>query len=92
MSKINISEELKNKIIDLYVNQNYTRVQIRKELNLDFGDSVVLRVLKENNIKIRTNNGAQKGGRKKLFVDKKHRNKLLKNIKQVGVQNELLEN
>lgn len=71
MSKINISEELKNKIIDLYVNQNYTRVQIRKELNLDFGDSVVLRVLKENNIKIRTNNGAQKGGRKKLFVDKK---------------------
>lgn len=83
MSKINISEELKNKIIDLYVNQNYTRVQIRKELNLDFGDSVVLRILKENNIKIRTNNGAQKGGRKKLFVDKKTQEQIIEKY-QIG--------
>lgn len=69
MAKIMVPQELQNQIIDLYVNKNYTRVQIKRELNLTFGDSVIKRILEENNIPIKTNPGAQKGGRKKQEVD-----------------------
>lgn len=70
MSKIVVPKELEAQIVDLYVNQRYTRVQIRKELELPFGDSVILRILKENDVEIRSNSGAQKGGRKKQKVSK----------------------
>lgn len=68
MSKILVPQELQEQIVDLYVNKNYTRVQIKKELNLAFGDSVILRILKEHNVEIRNNPGAKKGGRKKQEV------------------------
>lgn len=71
MSKIIVPQELENKIIDLYVNKEYTRKKIKEELNLSFGDSVIKRILLEHNIEIRTNNGALKGGRKKMLVDEK---------------------
>lgn len=68
MSKIIVPQELEEQIVDLYVNKKYTRVQIKKELGLTFGDSVILRILKEHGVEIRTNPGARKGGRKKQFV------------------------
>lgn len=68
MSKIKVPQELIDEIIDLYANKQYTRKKIRQDLNLPFGDSVILRILKENNISIRSNPGAQKGGRKKEIV------------------------
>lgn len=69
MSKITVPKELEEQIINLYVHKTYTRKQIKTELNLPFGDSVIKRILKENNVPIRTNPGAQKGGRKKQEVD-----------------------
>ena len=84
MSKIMVPQELENQIIDLYTNKKYNRKQIKKELNLEFGDSVILRILKEHGIHIRTNNGAQKGGRKKQIVDETLQRKSLKNMNQVG--------
>lgn len=77
MARINVPQELVNQIINLYINKNYTRVQIKKELNLPFGDSVIKRLLEENNIQIRTNAGAQKGGRKKQEVSKELQNKII---------------
>ena len=69
MSKIVVPQELEKQIIDLYVNKTYTRKKIKTELNLPFGDSVIKRILEENNIEICSNPGAQKGGRKKQEVD-----------------------
>lgn len=63
--KLTVPQELQQQIIDLYVNKEMTRKKIIEELHLSFGDSVVKRILVENNIPIRTNNGAQRGGRKK---------------------------
>ena len=68
MSKIQVPEELQQLIIDLYVNKLYTRKKIKTELNLPFGDSVILRILQEHQIEIRSNPGAQQGGRKKKEV------------------------
>lgn len=65
MVKINVPQEQQKQIIELYVNDNYNRKQIKKELNLPYSDSVIKRVLIENNITIKTNNGALHGGRKK---------------------------
>lgn len=77
MSKIIVPQELQEKIIDLYVNKNYGRPRIKKELNLQFGDSVIKRILEENNIPIRTNNGAQKSGRKKQEVSLELQQKII---------------
>lgn len=68
MSKLIVPQELEEKIIDLYVNQNYTRKRIKEELKLPFGDSVILRILQEHDITIRSNPGAKKGGRKKQII------------------------
>lgn len=68
MNKIVVPEELKKQIVDLYQNKNYNRKQIKEKLNLPFGDSVILRILKENNILIRSNPGAKLGGRKIIQV------------------------
>lgn len=78
MSKIIVPQELQEKIIDLYVNKLYTRKKIKEELNLSFGDSVIKRILVENNIDIRTNPGAQKGGRKKQEINKDIQQKIIK--------------
>ena len=75
--KLTVPQELQQQIIDLYVNEEMTRKKIIEELHLPFGDSVVKRILVENNISIRTNNGAQKGGRKKLKVDEETQNKII---------------
>lgn len=75
--KLTVPQELQQQIIDLYVNEEMTRKKIIEELHLLFGDSVVKRILVENNISIRTNNGAQKGGRKKLKVDEETQNKII---------------
>lgn len=67
MSKIIVPQELQEKIAKLY-NKGMTRKDIRIELQTPFGDSVIKRVLQENGCIIRTNSGAQKGGRKKEIV------------------------
>lgn len=69
MAKIEVPKELQEQIIDLYINKKYTRKKIKIKLNLSFGDSVIKRILEENSITIRSNPGAQKGGRKKQKVD-----------------------
>lgn len=58
--KINVPQEQINQIVELY-NQGYNRKQIKRDLNLPFGDSVIKRILQESNCEIRT----KKGGRKK---------------------------
>ena len=78
MVKINVPQEQQKQIIELYVNDNYNRKQIKKELNLPYSDSVIKRVLIENNITIKTNNGALHGGRKKIQVDQEIQNKIIK--------------
>lgn len=75
--KLTVPQELQQQIIDLYVNKEMTRKKIIEELRLPFKDSVVKRILVENNIPIRTNNGAQKGGRKKIEVDKEVQDKII---------------
>lgn len=75
--KLTVPQELQQQIIDLYVNKEMTRKKIIEELHLSFGDSVVKRILVENNIPIRTNNGAQRGGRKKIEVDKEVQDKII---------------
>ena len=70
MKKIQVPQELEEQIINLYVYKTYTRKQIKEELNLPFGDSVIKRILEEHNITIRSNPGAKKGGRKKENVSK----------------------
>lgn len=77
MAKINVPQEQIDQIVDLYVNKNYTRVQIKNKLNLSFGDSVIKRILEENNIPIRTNPGAKKGGRKKQEVSREIQDKII---------------
>ena len=47
MSKIQVPKELQEKIIDLYVNKQYGRIKIKKELNLPFGDTVIKRILQD---------------------------------------------
>lgn len=61
MSKIEVPKELQEKIIDLYVNKQYGRMKIKKELNLSFGDAVIKRVLQENNVHIRNFDEAKVG-------------------------------
>lgn len=53
MSKIIVPQELQDQIIDLYVNKQYGRTRIVKELKLPFGEEKVKNILKENNIHIR---------------------------------------
>lgn len=60
MSKVTVPQELQDQIIDLYVNKGYGRMKIKKELNLSFRDSVIKRILQENNIHIRNYNEASK--------------------------------
>jgi intein-encoded DNA endonuclease-like protein len=61
MSKIIVPQELQDKIVDLYVNKGYGRMKIKKELHLDFGDTIIKRILQENNIHIRNFNEAKVG-------------------------------
>lgn len=61
MSKIIVPQELQEKIVDLYINKQYGRMRIKKELNLPFGDSVIKRILQENDIHIRNFNEAKVG-------------------------------
>lgn len=68
MSKIEVPQELRDKIVYLYTHENQNRKQIKQSLELSFGDSVIKRVLEESGVEIRTNPGAQKGGRKKQEV------------------------
>ena len=68
MSKIIVPQELQDKIVYLYTCENQNRKQIKKNLNLPFGDSVIKRILEEHGIEIRTNPGAQKGGRKRQEI------------------------
>lgn len=77
MGKIIVPQELQEQIIDLYVNKQYTRKAIKQELSLPFGDSVIKRILEENNIQIRTNNGAQAGGRKKTKVEREVQDQII---------------
>ena len=62
-----IPKELQDQIIDLYVNKQYGRMKIKKELNLPFGDSTIKKILQNNNIHIRNYNEA-KVGRYKMEV------------------------
>ena len=82
MSKIIVPQELQDQIVDLYVNKGHGRLRIKKELNLPFGDSVILRILKEHDIEIRTNNGAKKGGRKKMDVDVQLQQKIIEKYQE----------
>lgn len=66
--KIIVPQELEQQIIQMY-NAGETRKAIKEKLSLPFGDSVIKRILLENNIEIRSNPGAQRGGRKKQEVD-----------------------
>ena len=43
MSKIEVPQELQQQIIELYVDKQMNRKQIKKELDLHFGDSVIKR-------------------------------------------------
>lgn len=75
--KIEVPQEQINQIVDLY-NQGHNRKQIKKELELPFGDSVIKRLLQENGCEIRTNPGAQKGGRKKDEISLEDIEKIIK--------------
>lgn len=81
MSKIIVPQELQNQIINLY-KQGKTRKDIRVTLNLPFGDSVIKRILQENGCIIRTNPGAQQGGRKKEEVSESDTQKIIDLYKQ----------
>lgn len=61
MSKIIVPQEQQDAIIDLYVNKYYGLGRIKNTLNLPFSLSVIQRVLKENNIHIRTFEEAKVG-------------------------------
>lgn len=74
--KIDVPQEQVSQIIKLY-NQGYNRKQIKKELDLPFGDSVIKRILQENGCEIRSNPGAQKGGRKKDIVSQEDTKKII---------------
>lgn len=74
--KIDVPQEQVNQIVSLY-NKGHNRKQIKKELNLPFGDSVIKRLLLENNCKIRSNPGAHKGGRKKEEVPREDVEKII---------------
>lgn len=81
MSKIIVPQELQNKIIDLYVNKGYGRMKIKNELNLSYGDSVIKRVLKENNIHIRNFQEA-KVGRYKEEADRTLQDEIIRQYKE----------
>lgn len=91
MAKITVPQELVNQIIDLYVNKQRNRKQIKNDLQLSFGDSVIKRILEENNIEIRTNPGAQKGGRKKQDTDIELQNKIIEAYKKGWGLNKIVE-
>jgi hypothetical protein len=76
MSKIIVPQEQIDAIIDLYVNKQYGLGRIVKTLNLPFHQSVVKRVLKENNIHIRTYQEA-KVGCPKLEVPQELQNQII---------------
>lgn len=75
--KIEVPQEQRTQIVKLY-NQGHNRKQIKIELNLSFGDSVIKRILVEEGCTIRTNSGAQKGGRKKEEVNQEIQEKIIK--------------
>ncbi len=77
MAKIQVPKELQDQIIDLYVNKKYTRIQIKAELKLNFSDSVIKRILKENNILIRSNPGAKKGERRKQEISRELQDEII---------------
>ena len=61
MKKIEVPQELQEKIIYLYVEKQYGLERIKKELHLPFGQTVIKRVLSENGIRIRTYLEAKSG-------------------------------
>lgn len=81
MSKITVPKELQEKIIDLYVNKQYGRMKIKKELNLPFGDAVIKRILQENNIHIRNFDEA-KVGQYKIEVPEELQQEIIKLYKE----------
>lgn len=81
MSKIIVPKELQEKIIDLYVNKQYGRMKIKKELNLPFGDTVIKRILQENDIHIRNFDEA-KVGRYQMKVPKELQDEIIKLYKE----------
>ena len=81
MSKIEVPQELQEKIIDLYVNKQYGRMKIKKELNLPFGDTVIKRILQENNIHVRNFDEA-KVGCYKMEVPKELQEEIIKLYKE----------
>lgn len=62
MGKIIVPQELQDQIIDLYVNKQYGRTRIVKELKLPFGEEKVKNILKENNVHIRNYHEARATG------------------------------
>lgn len=74
--KIIVPQELQQQIVNLYL-AGKNRKQIKVQLDLPFGDSVIKRILIENNCEIQTNPGAQKGGRKKEEVSQEIQNKII---------------
>ena len=81
MSKIIVPKELQEKIIDLYVNKQYGRMKIKRELNLPFGDAVIKRILQENNIHIRNFDEA-KVGQYKMEVPEELQQEIIKLYKE----------
>ena len=81
MSKIIVPQELQEQIVNLY-NNGMTRKDIRVQLNISFGDSVIKRVLKENKCIIRSNPGAKKGGRKKEIISEQEQQKIVELYRQ----------
>lgn len=77
MSKIVVPQELQKKIIDLYINKQYGRIKIKKELDLPFGDIVIKRILEENNVHIRNYDEA-KSGRYKVKIPEELQQEIIK--------------
>lgn len=76
MGKLIVPQELQEQIIDLYINKGYGRAKIKKLLNLPFGDSIIVKILKNNNIHIRNYHEA-KVGCYKMEVDRKIQNQII---------------
>lgn len=77
--KIEVPKEHQYIIIDLYVNKQYGIQKVRqklKQLDINYGEMVIKRILTENNIHLRNYNEA-KVGRYKMEVDKQLQNKIV---------------
>lgn len=80
-NKIIVPQELQKKIIELYTENGYGLGKIKKELGLSWGQSIIKRVLKENNIHLRSYSEA-KCGRYKQEVSSEIQDKIIKLYKK----------